>query len=82
MMTKRDAMSGAGYPFEVECLGAFFGHHLTPVGAKVCDEGLDHLVGIAKVVFIELLDLLLINAVNDALYTNVGDGLLKFKCLL
>jgi hypothetical protein len=69
----------------VECLGgisAFFDHHLTPIGAKVCKEGLDHLVGVAKVVFIELLDVLLLNAVNDVLYTYVGDGLLKFKCLL
>ncbi len=83
--TKCDDMSGAGYPCMVEYLGgirAFFGHHLTPIGAKVCKEGLDCLVGIAKVVFIELLDVLLLNAVNDALYTYVGDGLLKFKRLL
>ncbi len=55
---------------------------LTPIGAKVCEEGLDHLVGIAKVILIELLNELLLNAVNDALYTYVGDALLKFKCLL
>jgi hypothetical protein len=48
----------------------------------LCKEGLYHLVGIAKVVLIELLDVLLLNAVNDALYTNVGDGLLKVECLL
>ncbi len=33
-----DDMSGAGYPCVVERLGgisAFFGHHLTPIGAKV-----------------------------------------------
>ncbi len=78
-------MSGAGYPCVVECLGgihAFFGHHLTPIGAKVCKEGLDRLVGIAKLVFIELLDILLLNTVNDALYTYVGDGFLKFERLL
>ncbi len=78
-------MSGAGYPCVVECLGsirAFFGHHLTPIGAKVSKEGLDCLVGIAKVVFIELLDGLLLNTVDDALCTYVGDGLLKFKSLL
>jgi hypothetical protein len=47
-----------------------------------CKEGLYPLVGIAKVVLIELLDVLLLNAVNDALYTNVGDCLLKVKHLL
>ncbi len=36
----------------------------------------------SKVVLIELLDILLLNAVNDVLYTNVGDGLLKVECLL
>jgi hypothetical protein len=48
----------------------------------VCKEGLYCLVGLAKVVLIELLDILLLNAVNDGLYTYVGDGLLKVKCLL
>jgi hypothetical protein len=48
---------------------------------KVCEEGLYRLVGIAKVVFIELLDVLILNAVNDALYI-IGDGLLKVECLL
>jgi hypothetical protein len=48
----------------------------------VCKEGLYCLVGVAKIVFIELLDVLLLNAVNDVLYTNVGDGLLEVKCLL
>ncbi len=69
----------------VEYLGgihAFFGHHLTPIGVKMCKEGLDCLVGIAKVVFVELLNVLLLNAVDDALYTYVGDCLLKFKHLL
>ncbi len=82
---KRDDMSGAGYPCVVGHLGgirAFLCHHLTPIGAKVCEEGLYPLVGVAKVVLIELLIVLLLNAVNDALYTYVGDGLLKFKCLL
>jgi hypothetical protein len=85
LTTKRDDMSGAGYPCVVECLGgicAFLGHHLTPIGAKVCGEGLYCLVGVAKGVLIELLNILLINAVNDALYTYVGDGLLKLECLL
>ncbi len=66
----------------VEHLGgihAFFGHHLTPIGAKVCKEGLDHLVGIAKVVFNELLNVLILNAVDNALYTYVGGSLLKLK---
>ncbi len=70
LTSKRDDMSGAGYPCMVECLGgicAFFGHHLTPIGAKVCKEGLDCLVGIANIVFIEHLNVLLLNAVNDAL---------------
>jgi hypothetical protein len=78
-------MSGAGYPCVVEPLGgirAFLGHHLTPICAKVFEEVLYCLVGIAKVVLIELLEVLLLNAVDDALYTYVGDGLLKVKCLL
>jgi hypothetical protein len=32
-------------------------------------EGLYCLVGVAKVVFVELLNVLLLNAVDDALYT-------------
>jgi hypothetical protein len=69
----------------VECFGGirvFLGHHLAPICAKVFRGGLYHLVGIVKVVFVELLDILLLNAVNDALYTYVGDGLLKVECLL
>jgi hypothetical protein len=69
----------------VECLGgicAFLGHHLTPICAKVCEEVLYCLVGTAKVVLIKLLDVLLLNAVNDALYADVGDGLLKVERLL
>ncbi len=61
---------------------AFLGHHLAPIFAKVFEEGLYCLVGIAKEVFVELLDVLLLNAVNDAFYTYVGDGLLKVECLL
>jgi hypothetical protein len=85
LTTEHDDMSGAGYPYMVECLGGihtFLGHHLTPIGAKVCKEGLYCLVGVAKVVLIELLDKLLLNAINDALYTYVGGNLLKFECLL
>jgi hypothetical protein len=71
-MTEFDDMSGAGYPCVVERFGGirlFLGHHLAPIFAKVFEERLYHLVGIAKAVFIELLDVLLLNAVNDALYT-------------
>jgi hypothetical protein len=78
-------MSGARYPCVVESFGgtsAFLGHHLTLICAKVFEEGLYHLVSVAKVVLIELLDILLLNAVNDALYTYVGDGLFKVECLL
>jgi hypothetical protein len=57
------------------------GHHFTPICAKVNEEGLYCLIGVAKVVLIELLDVLLLNAVNNVLYTNVGDGLLKVKCI-
>ncbi len=70
-------MHGAGYPCVVESFGgirALLGHHLTPICAKVFKEGLYHLVGVAKVVLIELLDVLLLNAVDDALHTYVGDG--------
>ena len=85
LMTKRDGMSGAGYPCVVECfdgIRALLGHHLAPICAKMFEEGFYHLVGVAKVVFVELLDELLLNAVDDALYTYVGDGLLKVKHLL
>ncbi len=78
-------MSGAGYPCVVESFGGisvFLGHHLTPICAKVLEEGLYCLVGVAKVVLIELLGILLLNAVNDALYTYVGDCLLKVERLL
>ncbi len=85
LTAERDDMSGAGYPCVVESFSgicAFLGHHLTPICVKVFEEGLYPLVGVAKVVLIELLDILLLNAVNDALYTYVGDGLLKVECLL
>ncbi len=75
-------MSGAGYPCVVESFGgirAFLGHHFTQICAKVFEEGLYRLVGAAKVVLIELLNVLLLNAVDYALYTYVGDGLLKVK---
>ncbi len=78
--TKWDDMSGAGYPCMVEPLGgicAFLGH----LGVKVCKERLYCLVGVAKVGLIEVLNVLLLNAVNDGLYTYVGDGLLKFERL-
>ncbi len=78
-------MSGAGYPCVVESFGVihvFLGHHLAPICAKVFKEGLYCLVGVAKVVRVELLDVLLLNAVNDALYTYVGDSLLKVERLL
>jgi hypothetical protein len=51
LMTKCDDMSGAGYPCVVESFGGihtFLGHHLTPICAKMSEEGLYHLVGIAK----------------------------------
>ncbi len=78
-------MSGAGYPCVVECFSgihAFLGHHLAPICAKVFKEGLYCFVGVAKVVLVELLDVLLLNAVHDVLYPYVGDGLLKVKRLL
>ncbi len=84
-MAKRDDMGGAGYLCVVECLGgirAFLGHHLAPICVKVFEEGLYRLVVIAKVVLIELLDVLLLNVVNDALYTYVGDDLLMVEHLL
>ncbi len=75
-------MSGAGYPCVVERLGGTRACHLTPICAKVLEEGLYCLVGVDKVVLIELLNVLLLNAVNDALYTYVGDSLLKVERLL
>ncbi len=55
--------------------------HYTNLCKGVQGGTLDY-ISIANVVFIELLNVLLLNAVNDALYTNVGDGLLKVECLL
>ncbi len=85
MTTKHDDMTGAEYTCVVERLSgirAFLGLHLTPICVKVFEEKLYCLVDIAKVVLIEPLDVLLLNAVNDELYTYVGDGLLKVECLL
>ncbi len=80
LTTKRDDMSGAGYPCVVGSFGgicAFLGHHLAPICVKVFKEGLYCLVGTAKGVLIEFRNILLLNAVDDALYTYVGDSLLK-----
>jgi hypothetical protein len=43
LTTKRDDMSIAGYPCVEESFGdirEFLGHHLTPICAKVFEEGL------------------------------------------
>ncbi len=40
------------------------------------------MAAIAKIAFVGLHDILLLNAVDDALYTYVGDGLLKVEFLL
>jgi hypothetical protein len=48
----------------------------------VVEECFDHLVGVAKVVFVEFLHVLFFHALNDALDANEGYGLLEVKLFL
>ena len=68
-------MRCAGYPSVVKCVGrvgAFFCHYLAPFHSEMGKEGLDRLVGVSKVVFIEFLDILVFDTVDDALDADVG----------
>ncbi len=79
LATKRDNVRCVGYPGMVECLGCvsvLLYHNLAPVGVEMIDDGLDGLACIAKVFLIEFFDILLLDAVDDALHSNGGDCLL------
>ncbi len=64
------------------CVGALLHHDLAPVGAEMIDDGLDGLIRVAKIFFVEFFKVLLLNAVDDALHTDGGDGFLQVKLLL
>ncbi len=64
------------------CVGALLRHDLAPVGAEMIDDGLDGLICIAKIFFVEFFNVLLLHAVDDALHDDGGDGLLQVELLL
>ncbi len=64
------------------CVGALLRHDLAPVGVEMIDDGLDGLICIAKIFFVEFFNALLLDAVDDALHADGGDGLLQVKLLL
>jgi hypothetical protein len=66
----------------LSCVGALLPHDLAPVGAEMIDDGLDGLICIAKIFFVKFFNVLLLDAVNDSLHANGGDGLLQVKLLL
>ena len=66
----------------VECFGCVSAlpcHDLAPVGSEMGKDAFDGVVGIPKVLFIELFDVLFFNAVNNLFDANVCDRLLKIK---
>ena len=72
-MAKCDEVRSAWYPGVVKCLScirAFLCHNLTPLGVKVLEDSIDYLVGKTKVILVKFLCL---NAVDDALNSNVDD---------
>ena len=58
------------------CVSAFPGHDLAPVGSEMVQYNFDGAVGVPEVLFVEFFNVLFLDAVNDALDTNVGDRLL------
>ncbi len=64
------------------CVGALLCHDLAPVGAEMINDGLDGLICIAKIFFVDFFNVLLFNAVDDALHADGGDGLLQVELLL
>ncbi len=64
------------------CVGALLSHDLAPVGAEMINDGLDGLIRVTKIFFVEFFNVLLLDAVDDALHANGGDGLLQVKLLL
>ena len=66
----------------LSCVGALLCHDLAPVGAEMINDGLDGLICIAKIFFVDFFNVLLFNAVDDALHADGGDGLLQVELLL
>ncbi len=66
----------------LDCIGALLCHDLAPVGVEMIDDGLDDLICLAKIFFVESFNVLLLNAVDDALHTDGGDSLLQVELLL
>jgi hypothetical protein len=82
---KCDDVCHVGYPCLIEGFGgvsAFPCHDLAPVGLEMVENTFDGVVGVPKVLFIEFFDILFLDAVNDALNTDVGDRLLQVKFFL
>ncbi len=63
-------------------VGPLLGHGFAPFRSEVGEEGFDCLICIAEVVFVEILDVLFLDAVDDTLNANVSDCLLEVKLLL
>ena len=83
-MTKHDDMCGAWHPGVIECIGCvgtLLGHDLAPLRSEVGQEGFDCLICVAKIVFVEFLDVLFLDTVDDTLDANVCDCLLEVKLL-
>ncbi len=75
-------MRRVGHPGMVErlgCDGVLLCYDLAPVGAEMIDDGLDGLICVAKIFFVEFFNALLLDAVDDALHTDGGDGLLQVE---
>jgi hypothetical protein len=82
MPAKCDDVGHVGYPSLIEGFGgvsAFPCHDLAPVGSEMAENTFDGVVGVPEVLFVEFVDILFFDAVDDALDTNVGDCLLQVK---
>ena len=56
-------------------------HDFAPVGLEMMEYTFDGAVGVTEIFFVEFFDVLLFNAVNDALHAKIGDRLLLVKFL-
>jgi hypothetical protein len=82
LTAKCDDVCHVGDPRLVEYIGgisALLCHDLAPVGLEMVKDTFDGVVGVSKVLFIELCDVLFFIAVDNLLDTNVCDCLLKIK---
>jgi len=85
LASERDDVGHVGHPCLIESFGgiiAFPCHDLAPVGSEMMENTFDGAAGVTKIFFVEFFDVLLFNAVDDALYAEVGDRLLQVKFLL